>query len=211
MFCIIRAESYIKKFIPVIAARYNYNSESNINPAYEDISTKNTKLGVGDMRIFVLREDFILATGIKNAYQNLLGYDGLKRAFPKSLHQFINWDDRFGHPSLTLSENNCVGTYYAGYLKKETNQISVLLASGRYLRTDLAPKSVFVLESYIAHKLRAAYGNLNVIFYHGVKDYTSYPSEKAYYDHLGLFFSGSGGLKDEPKRLYPAKIDMIQG
>lgn len=194
---------YIYKNISCKQASYGYHSEQSMNPAYEDISNNPTQLAIGDKRIWVLRSDFILATGIKNSYQQEYNYNGMRETFPASLYKYINWQDRYGHPSLTLSENTSIGAYYAGYLSLGKNQINIFLASGRYHRQNLSMKSIFILESYIAKKLQQAYGNKKVIFYHGIKSYDTYPSQKEYYDHLGLFFKSSHYLEQEPQRQYP--------
>ena len=199
---------YIYKHISCKQASYNYQEEQALNPAYEDISNNSTNLPIGAKRIWALRGDFILATGIKNSYAQEFSYNGMREAFSPHQYKYINWQDRYGHPSLTLAENSSVGAYYAGYLSLEENQINVFLASGRYHRQDLSLKSTTILELYIAHKLQKAYGNKKVIFYHGIKPYENYSSQKEYYDHLGLFFKSPSQLKQEPQRIYPNNVQM---
>ena len=197
-----KIEKFIKENIPVIRASYTHDKEVAINPAYEDISNHSTEIMAGSIRIWALREDFILATGIKNAYKSEFDYRGLEKAFPACLHRYINWDDRYGHPSLTISESTTVGVYQAGYVKLEDGLIKIYLASGRYFRDSLDEEKIAVLEGYIAKKFQQAYGDYDVRVYYGMKTYSSYKSDEEYYDHLGLFFGGVEKLDEEPFRSY---------
>ena len=195
-------KNYIKENITTIKPTYSYSGETAINPAYESISHTPTFLAEGEIRIWALREDLILATGIKNAYQAEFGYQGLKAAFPDCLHRYINWDYRYGHPSLTVSENSFVGVYLAGYVKRDFGVIKVFLASGRYFREDLSTKDSIILENYVANLFTIAYGDKTVKVYHGVKAYRCYESDESYYRHIGRFFDRSDPLTEEPYRCY---------
>lgn len=201
-------EHYIKKYITPIKSTHKYLGETAINPAYESISHTPTMLAEGEIRIWALREDLILATGIKNAYQSKFGYHGLKTTFPISLHRYIDWNDRYGHPSLAISEKGTVGVYLAGYVKREAGVIKIFLASGRYFREDLSLKDFRILEHYIANLFILAYGDKKVKIYHGLKAYRCYDSDESYYKHLGRFFNKADPLTQEPYREYQARSHL---
>lgn len=197
---------FIKQQILPIALKYEYQGEENINPAYQSITDVNKRLNRHEKRIWALREDFILATGVKNAYQERYGYTGFKDAFPDEidLNQYIDLKDRFGHPSLTFNHfDEKIKVYYAGYLSQGENCLSVCLASGRYYRNDLTDEQIKVLETYLSILFQQAYGSQKVIFYYGIKDFTDYKTLDEYYEHLGVFFcDNEEKLASEPKRHY---------
>ena len=73
-------KSYIKRYIKGVLPKYAYSGESGVNPAFQCIEEVDRPLRLNEKRIFALRGDFILATGVKNAEQQL-GYQGLKETF----------------------------------------------------------------------------------------------------------------------------------
>lgn len=199
-----KAEEFIRQHIPITQPGYIHEGEETVlNPHYEDISHNASHLRQGEIRIWALRGDMILATGIKNAYQNKFGYREFNQTFFNQQHH-LNIYGRYGHPSLTYSENNDVGAYYAGYLKLDANRLQVYLASGRFFTSDYTNEQVKILEEYIAHLFCQAYGVNSIIFYHGMKDYKLYKSNEDYYRHLGLFFKLDDleELAGEPQRHY---------
>ena len=124
-----------------------------------------------------------MAAGVKNAYQKEYGYTGLKDSFSESLHSFLNWKDRYGHPSLTLAEGTYDGSaFYAGYICQRSGYLQVYLVSGRFERTDLNEKQTCILEAYIAAQFQAAYGNQDIVFDYGDSEIPSY--------HATFFSSG---------------------
>ncbi|KTC95572.1 hypothetical protein [Legionella feeleii] len=142
----------------------------------------------------MLRSDFILATGVKNAYQKEYGYIGLADTFSKTLHRFLDWDDRYGHPSLTLATDTYDGgVFYAGYICQRKGYLQVYLASGRYDRTDLTTEQTAILEAYIAAQFQVAYGNQEIVF-----DYAN-PDDSFYHT---TFFSHGIFPKTNPQRRY---------
>lgn len=175
-------EELIAARIQPIAAEYNYADEKAMNPAYENLDEVVCPLRLNDIRIWVLRSDFILATGIKNAYQKEYHYQGFEQAFEPDMQPFINPKDRYGHPSLAIPEKHYDGkVFYAGYLYQHETHLQVYIASGRYERNDLNLENRTILEAYIAQKFLKAYGVTSVIFETGS---TSTPSYHA------CFFSG---------------------
>lgn len=173
--CCANAERYIKKYIPPVAPKYNYPGDGCINPGYEDITSIRYPLRFQEKRIWVLRSDFILATGVKNAYQSEYGYTGLKDCFSESVHAYINWNHRYGHTSLTLAEGNYDGSaFYAGYICQREGYLQVYLVSGRFERTDLSVDQTRTLEAYIASQFQAAYGDQDIIFDFGDSNVPQY-------------------------------------
>ncbi len=189
-----QAQDYIKKNIPPVKPKYSYPGESCINPGYQDIISIQNSLLSKEQRIWVLRSDFILATGVKNAYKKKYGYTGFKDSFSESLYPFLNWRDRCGHPSLTLAEGDYDGSaFYAGYICQREGYLQVYLVSGRFERTDLNEEQIHILEAYIAAQFQTVYGNQDIVFDYGDSTVTSYHA---------TFFSGGTFDKTNPQRRY---------
>lgn len=193
------AQAYIKKNIRPVYPKYSYPGEDCINPAYQDSISVREPLRLGEKRIWALRSDFILAFGVKNAYEKEYKYTGFKDSFSKSLYPFINWADRYGHPSLTLPEKNPGkedydgSAFYAGYICQRAGYLQVYLVSGRFERTDLNAKQIRVLEAYIASQLQTCYGIQDIAFDYGDSEVPSYHT---------TFFSDGIFDKNNPRRWY---------
>lgn len=204
----------IEQNITPIDLNYSRKGECSINPAYQNSASINQNLKVGEKKIWALREDFILAVGVKNAYQSEFSYHGFESTFDENINlsDSLNLSDRFGHPSLTLNEyDQQLKVYYAGYLSKNSNGLGIFLASGRYFRNDLTLEQISLLESYISLLFQKAYGSQEVTFYCGMRSYEEYASDADYYSHLGLFFNESKdltckALENEPSRHYSPSI-----
>lgn len=69
-------KSYIQRHVKGVPPKYTYSEESRVNPAFQRIEEVDAFLKLNEKRIFALRSDFILATGVKNAEQQH-GYHGL--------------------------------------------------------------------------------------------------------------------------------------
>lgn len=192
--CFGNAQNYIKKNIPPVKPKYSYPDEGCINPGYQDITSIQYSLKPQEKRIWALRSDFTLATGVKNAYEKEYGYTGFKNSFSKSLHAFLNWSDRYGHPSLTLPEGNYDGSaFYAGYICQRKGYLQVYLVSGRFERNDLNKEQTRILEAYIAAQFQAAYGSQEIVFDYGDSNISSYHA---------TFFSDRLFEKTNPQRRY---------
>lgn len=188
------AQYFIKSTILPLEPKYRYPNENCINPAYENVASIQYLLCPLEKRIWALRSDFILATGIKNAYHEEYGYRGLKDSLNESLHSFLDWEDRYGHLSLTISEGNYDGkAYYAGYICQRTGYLQVYLASGRFDRRDLNEVQTSVLEAYIAAQFQTAFGKQPIIFDEGDSNISSYHA---------TFFSDKLFAKNNPRRCY---------
>lgn len=91
----------------------------------------------------------------KNAYEKEYGYTGFKNSFSKSLHSFLNWNDRYGHPSLTLPEGDYDGSvFYAGYICQRKGYLQVYLVSGRFERNDLNEEQTRILKPILLPSFR---------------------------------------------------------
>jgi len=190
----VEAQNYIKQNIPSIKPKYSYPNESSINPGFQDITSIQYPLLPQEKRIWALRSDFILATGVKNAYEREHGYTGFKDSFSESLYPFINWNDRYGHPSLTLPEGHYDGSaFYAGYICQRDGYLQVYLVSGRFERTDLNEEQTHILEAYIAAQFQTAYGDQEIVFDYGISEDPSYHA---------TFFSGKKFDETNPQRRY---------
>tara|TARA_B100000949_G_C14262931_1_gene443686 strand:- start:109 stop:1470 length:1362 start_codon:yes stop_codon:yes gene_type:complete len=190
----VKAQNYIKQNIPSIKPKYSYPGEDCINPGYQDITSIQYPLLPQEKRIWALRSDFILATGVKNAYEREYGYTGFKDSFSESLYPLINWKDRYGHPSLTLPEGNYDGSaFYAGYICQRDGYLQVYLVSGRFERTDLNEEQTHTLEAYIAAQFQTVYGEQDIVFDYGDSEIPSYHA---------TFFSGRTFDKTNPQRRY---------
>jgi len=194
----LEVEKYIQERIPPVQPKYHYPGEDTINPAYQDIASIRCPLQSGQIKIWVLRRDLILAIGLKNAYEREYGYTGFKEGFEVSLHRFINFDNRYGHPSLTIPEGSYDGSaYYAGYICQRPNYLQVYLVSGRFERTDLNAEQTSILEAYIAWQFQTVYGTQDVVFDHGDSNDASYHA---------AFFKDGQFHKDNPQRRYDQKL-----
>ena len=196
-------EDYIRKNIPVVKATYGYADEGGINAVYEAIpSTDHGRLRLYEKRIWALRSDFILATGIKNAYKEEHGYNGLAESLDKLVHKHVDWKNRYGHPSLTLPEGKYDGSaYYAGYLCQHSDYLQVYLCSGRFDRTDLNEEATAKLETYIAEIFWAQYGEQDIQFDQGDSNNPAYHA---------LFFKNAPLPQDIAKRRYsPPKPSCV--
>ncbi|WP_115700770.1 hypothetical protein [Legionella sainthelensi] len=192
--CFEHAQNYIKCNIPPVRPKYSYCGEGSINPGYEEVTSIHSPLKPQEKRIWALRSDFILATGVKNAYEKEYGYTGFKNSFSKSLHSFLNWNDRYGHPSLTLPEGDYDGSvFYAGYICQRKGYLQVYLVSGRFERNDLNEEQTRILEAYIAAQFQAVYGNQEIVFDYGDSNIPSYHA---------AFFSDRLFEKNNPQRRY---------
>lgn len=195
-------ESYIKKNIKPISKKYSYPNESKINPAYQDIASVTRPLSLGEKRIWVLRSDFILALGVKNAYEKEYGYRGFMECFCPKMYSFLDLNDRYGHPSLTLSEGTYDGgVYYAGYICQRELFLQVYLVSGRFERFDLNPQQLSILETYIALQFRAIFGLQDIVFDYGHSEDPRY--------HAAFFNGGdkqSGSINGNPRRCYDESL-----
>jgi hypothetical protein len=189
-----KAKEYIQTHIPPITPKYSYANEDNINPGYLDIEQVNEPLRLFEKRIWALRSDFILATGVKNAYQDEHGYNGLGDSFSESIQRFLNWQDRYGHPSLTIADEKYDGgVFYAGYVCQRNRYLQVYLASGRFDRKDLNPVQTKILEAYIAAQFQVAYGIQEIVF-----DFAD-PDNPLYHT---IFFGNGLFSEDNPQRRY---------
>lgn len=187
-----QAQRYIREAIPPVKPRYHYEVESRINPGYQDIYSVTNALRPNEKKIWALRSDFILAIGVINAYEKEYGYTGFQEAFSKKVYSYINWEDRYGHTSLTTPDGDGLA-YYAGYLCQKKGFLQVYLVSGRYERKDLCEQQIQIMEAYIAAQLQVAYGNQDIEFVTGDSDIPSYHA---------TFFSDSPFAECIPKRRY---------
>lgn len=192
------AQRYIQENISPVKPKYSYPNEKNINPAYQDIRYVECPLQLFEKKIWLLRTDWILVLGAKNAYKKEYGYTGFAETFSKTLHRFLDWDDRYGHPSLALpTDTYDGGVFYAGYICQRPEGLQVYLASGRYDRNDLTKEQTSILEAYIAAQFQVAYGKQDIFF-----DYAN-PDDSFYHT---TFFSHGIFPKTNPQRRYTQSL-----
>jgi len=185
-----KGRNYIQNCISIVQ-RSNlkiYAGENSINPAYENLEQVRYHLHSNEKRIWLLRSDFNIILGIKNAYQEMWGYHGLYDAFEDKNHQYIDWNDRVGHPSLALpdSENKYDGgVYYAGHIAQRDGYLEVVDNSGRFDRPDLSDDKLEKLEAWLALQFQKAFGEQRVVF-------IPHPRRNTYdadYYELSLFYT----------------------
>jgi hypothetical protein len=161
-------KDFIKDSITTVMPLYSYPGEQSINPAYQDISDVRCPLKKSEKRIWVLRSDFILATGVKNSNSEY-GYKPFT-VFDEAVQQdpgkYLSLSDRFGHPSIAYREGEYDGSvYYAGWVVQRADHLVVYLCSGRFERDDLSNQQIKTLEMYIAKEFLSAYGEQDIRFY----------------------------------------------
>ena len=158
-------ETYIKDHIPPVSPLYSRKNESSINPSYQNAEAISCPLASNQKKIWLLRSDFILAVGNKNANWISFKDTSLADAIETELHAYLNWDDRYGHPSLASMHRGYDGSaYYGGYLAQRNGYLEIYTFSGRYHRSDLDDLNKERLEAYIAYYFQKAYGNQPVVF-----------------------------------------------
>ncbi len=201
------AQAWIRTHITRVFPAYTRTNESAINPVYQDICNVSHPLQKNEKKIWLLRSDFILSVGNKNGFWTTFNDHGLSDTIDKSLHRYVNWEDRYGHPSLAVRHHGYDGSaYYGGYLAQREDCLEIYLFSGRYDRSDLEDDEQAMLEVYIACRLRTAYGEQPVVFI----DAAMYDDKPDSLDHFAL----SLFLRDKPlpeqcaRRIYEA--DTIQ-
>jgi hypothetical protein len=192
-------QHYIKTNItPIYKADKKYDGENAINPAFENIAQVKKTLRLNEKRIWLLRSDFILALGVKNAYQDMWGYQGLLDTFDECNYPHIEWQDRAGHPSLAFPDDTYDGSvYYAGHFAQRDGYLEVLNYSGRFDRHDLTEEQLKKLEAYVSLQFQKAFGEQKIVFI------TNARNTNADYYELSLFYTDSTLQKLAiPKREY---------
>lgn len=198
----------IQDRFPVVVKRdKSYQGESAINPGFIDIDDLQRPLYLNDKRIWVLRSDFKLILGVKNAY-HFSGNRPLQDAFfPESL-TYLNINDRYGHPSLTQPDPDYEGNrvYYAGHIAQRDGYLEVLHFSGRFTRDDAFNEEIKYLEAYIAKQLQKCFGDQPVVFILNEHDV----SNDADYLVLSLFYLDKTLQDNLIRRVYTSEgIDRI--
>lgn len=159
-------EEQIKTF-PKVYPAYKHASETGgINPLYSEIEHCPALLR-GEKIIWILRCDLILAVGIKHdrVYAKA-GNTNLRNKIDKLNYPYVDFDIRYGHPSLALPENDYDGSaYLGGWLRIHRGRIDVYLLSGRYKNVALTSLQQKCLEEYLTIKFRLAYGEHDVVFW----------------------------------------------
>lgn len=177
------------KSYPITHATYGYTGEGGINPAYCDIDACSP-LCPDEKRIWALRGDGILATGIKNVCVGE-GNTSIFHKIDETAHPYLDQKNRYGHPSLAVPETTYDGSVYmAGWLCERSDHLQIFLQSGRFHNEKLSPNQRNFLESHIAYKFIQAYRSKRVIFYDRIGD-----------EMLTRFLAGPFPI-DRPSRTY---------
>src|SRR3990167_9440952 len=156
---------YIRTYISPVFPAYVRENEFAMNPAYQDITAARDKLFLNEKKIWLFRSDMIVAVGNKNAYWINFSERGLVDVIDPQLHRFINWEDRYGHPSLASEYPGYrSGAFHAGLLAQRNGYLEVFTSSGRYFRNDLNEKDKQILEAYLAYVFQQTYGKQAIVF-----------------------------------------------
>lgn len=162
---LLMVKEYIKLYIDPIFPAYVRSNETGMNPVYQDMTESRGKLFLHEKKIWLFRSDFIVAVGNKNAYWINFNEKGLADAVEGTLHHYINWEDRYGHPSLAVSYPGYQsGAYYAGLLAQRNGYLEVFTSSGRYHREEMSDEEKEIVEAYVAYYFQKAYGNQPIVF-----------------------------------------------
>ncbi len=191
-------QKIIRSKIRPIQPKYKREDELTINPAYVDIAHLNFRPRLHQKMMWLLRSDFILAIGVKNAYWISFGEEELENAIDSGAHSYINWSDHYGHPSLAVAEGQYDGSaLYGGYFCQRIGHVAVFTLSGRFDRDDLTEESQRLLEAYVALQLQSIFGNQDIRFYQTL--------EKHYYE-LSCFFSNTHFPSFVKERVYNSEF-----
>lgn len=177
------ARNYIRENIRTISPAYTRSNETGINPAYQEASFGANSLALNQKKIWLLRSDFILALGNKNAYWDIFSENGLLQAIEEKLHQYINWEDRYGHPSLACEYPGYDrSAYYGGLLAQRDGYLEVYTSSGRYFRNDLTDSQKNNIEAYLAYEFQKTYGMQKIVFVDAPNNLDYYEISFFYHD-----------------------------
>ena len=158
-------KAYIKDHLSPVQALYVRDNELSINPSYQNSEAITCPLTLNQKKIWLLRSDFVLAVGNKNSNWTNFNDSSLAECIEIDLHAFVNWEDRYGHPSLATPHPGYDGSaYYGGYLAQRNDQIELYTFSGRYHRNDLSEFDKEILEAYIADSFQKTYGDQPIVF-----------------------------------------------
>ena len=156
---------FLLTFIPAIKQKRFRPNEMGINPTYQDITSVHAPLEENHRKIWLFRADAIIAVGNKNAWWVSFGSNGLAETIDESGHPFLNWEDRYGHPSLAQPHDGYESEVICGgLLAQRDGYLEIHTSTGRYYRDDLNESMKKIVESYIAHYLQCAYGTQPVHF-----------------------------------------------
>ena len=187
--------NYIRANIKPIFPAYTRSNETGINPAYQDASSGVSSLALNQKKIWLFRTDFIVALGNKNAYWDKFSETGLLQAIEEKLHQYINWEDRYGHPSLACEYPGYDrSAYYGGLLAQRNEYLEVYTSSGRYYRNDLSVPHKKILEAYLAYELQKKYGEQKIVF-------VDAPNNLDYFE-IAFFYHDKSMPPNCPRREY---------
>lgn len=151
----------IEGIAPVKKA-YSYAGEDNINPAFLDLQDAVCPLKTNAKRIWVLTADHRLVTGVKNAEDV---QDNFLDTFLEGAHQYLNLEDRSGHPSLAVPfEGYEGGVLFAGWICQREDKLEIFMQTGRYNRSDLMFDELDQLNIVTAYLFAKAYGFQDVEF-----------------------------------------------
>ena len=196
---------YIRDSISPVFPAYVRENEVAMNPAYQDITAARHKLFLNEKKIWLFRSDMIVAVGNKNAYWINFAENGLADVIDTKLHRFINWEDRYGHPSLAAEYAGYQsGAFYAGLLAQRNGYLEVFTSSGRYFRNDLDEEDKKIVEAYLAYVFQQTYRRQPIIFVDSL-------SREDYFE-CALFYNDQVLPEYCPRRKYDVEdIERIFG
>ncbi|MHB1947600.1 MAG: hypothetical protein ACYCQI_05755 [Gammaproteobacteria bacterium] len=153
---------------PSIHPGERYENEEGMNPAYQTVEEIRCPLKLNEKRIWALRSDMLLATGVKNAE---VSEGNTPMAAVVVGSESINPKNRYGHPSLAVVEKPSGEykgydgkVYYAGWIAQRTKHLEVFVYTGRCLNSFLSNFEKRCLELYIAIEFMKAYGEQDFLF-----------------------------------------------
>lgn len=181
-----------------------YESEGLINPCYCTIDDESP-FRPNEKKIWVLRHDLTVATGIKNVGQSERGRNTtFQSQLAKDLVDkgvvFRPVNDRYGHPSIAFTDKiDDARAYYAGWLSQRDDHIQVYLWSGRFNRHDLSPVKQILVELYITTQLMKL-GN-SPVYFHDAESNRAVRRER-----LEQFLNDQPFPDDAPRRVYTVEL-----
>ncbi len=191
-------KDYIQTYISPVPPAYVRDNEVGINPAYQDITVSRDNLFFNEKKIWLFRSDMIVAVGNKNAYWISFSENGLADVIDSKLHRYINWKDRYGHPSLAVEYPGYQSSaFYGGLLAQRHGYLEIFTSSGRYFRNDLNEKTKQIVEAYLAYVFQNAYGRQPIVFVDSLNNED--------YFECSLFYNGHSLPEYCSRRKYDAE------
>lgn len=164
----------IKKIDPIVPTLYVEEGDG-LNPGYIEIEELRP-LCIHEKRIFLLRADMALATGLKNdprAGTYLDNFGGCQtgtpfikqnNTIPDEITDYVE-SHLFGHPTLACESNGYLPGIYGGWMRRlSEDTIEILLSTGRFKGIEVSDEERTCIETHVARRMMKSQQCSDIIF-----------------------------------------------